>query len=167
MRIVEESGIEFDFTAAASVMRPDKEPSGGVWPNVDFRVDEGERELWIEVKSWHPSRFKTQSERIAKTKEFIGKLSSDELRKKLVAKFLGTSAYLAWTGVFVPKKVIYVMLLDSEPLRRDQAALLVSFKDRLKPRFPTTPPWTHSITHVVMDLETFQARFARYPCRRI
>ena len=165
MRIVEESGIEFDFTAAESVMRPDKEPSGGVWPNVDFRVDEGERELWIEVKSWHPSRFKTQLERIAKTKEFIGKLSSDEFGRRIVSKFLGTTAYLAWTGEFAPKKVVYVVLLDSAHPRR--SPLLVSFKDRLKPRFPTTPPWTHSITHVVMDLETFQARFARYPCRRI
>ena len=164
---LQESGIEFDFTGANAVVRPDKEPFGGVWPNVDFRVDEGTRELWIEVKSWHPSRFKTFEERTAKTNEFLGNVASDRFREKLVAKFLGTTAYLAWTGTFEPKKVLYVLLLDSAPLRSDQAALLGPFKDKLKQAFPKAHPWSHFITHVVMDLETFQRQFARYSCARV
>lgn len=162
-----ESGIEFDFSAATAVVRPDKEPSGGVCPNVDFRVDEATRKLWIEVKSWHPSRFKTVDERAAKTREFLGKLTSGEFREKLVAKFLGTSAYPAWTGTFVAKPLTYVIVLDSAPLRRDQAALLGPFKDKLKQSFPKAAPWRAPIAHVVMDLETFRTQFAHYACRRV
>ena len=165
MNVYRESEIEFDFTNANAVVRPDREPFGGVWPNVDFRVDEGSRELWIEVKSWHPSRFKTVAERIDVQKEFAGKIGSEEFGRRIIAKFLGTTAYLAWTGAFAPKPIVYVVLLDSVHPRR--SALLLSFKDRLRPRFPKTHPWSHPITHVVMDLETFKATYARYPCARV
>ena len=166
MRIVEESGIEFDFTNAASLALHDRaRPTGegnGTWPGVDFRVDEGARELWIEVKSWVR---KTQPERVAAEKEFPKVLASEDLRVWIVDKFLGTTAFLAWTGTFAPKEVIYVVLFDSS--RRDRTALLVSFKDRLRASFPKTSPWTHRIDYVVLDLETFQTVFPHFPCRRV
>ena len=163
---VEESGIEFDFSGAVTAVRHDESPPKGegnkVWPGVDFRVDEGSREIWIEVKSW---RRKNQAERIAADKEFPKVLASEEFRAWIVDKFLGTTAYLAWTGAFAPKPLIYVVLLDFP--RRDHRALLGPFNQRLRATFPKTAPWTHSITHVVVDLETFQKQFARYPCERV
>ena len=162
----QESGIEFDFTSAVAAVRHDESPPKGegnkVWPGVDFRVDEGSRELWIEVKSWVR---KKQAEQIAADREFPKALASEDLRMWIVDKFLGTTAYLAWTGAFVARRVLYVIVLDSP--RRDRTALLGAFSQRLRASFPKTHPWTHPVVHLVTDLETFQTQFVQYPCRRV
>lgn len=169
MSVYEESGLRFDFTSAQQSVLHDKDtPHDGntFWPGVDFRVFESDRELWIEVKSWSFKRIVERTERQQAKKDFARKLlesATEEFRNDIVAKFLGTTAYLVWSGKGIPQLVYYVIFL--EPPNRGSRALLGPFQTRLRDQFKNAQarPWGQRIKYKVVDMAEFRKEFPAYP----
>ena len=172
MSVYEESGFAFDFTAALNSAVHDKDaPHDGntFWPGVDFRVFSTGKEVWVEVKSWSFKKILDSVERKSAKKDYRTKLlqgRADEFRDDIVGKFLGTTSYLAWSGLGVPNRVFYIVFL--EPPDRGSAALLGPFRDRLRDEFKNAQsrPWGHKIMYEVVDLARFQSLFPNYPVKR-
>ena len=172
MSIYEESGFLFDFTSASNSTIHDKAfPNDGntFWPGVDFRVFEGHREVWIEVKSWRRKLVHDKVERRTTQKDFARKLIDDaasEFRDDIVSKFLGTTSYLAWSGNDIPRAVLYIVFL--EPPNRGSRPLLLSFQDRLRDQFKNaqTRSWGKRIAYRVVDMAGFQELFPHYAVKR-
>ena len=174
MRIYEESGFRFDFTAANdSVIHDKADPHDGntFWPGVDFRaIENNAHEIWIEVKSWDFKRFLDRTARKQAKGDFLAKFvreGAEEFRNDIVAKFLGATCYLAWSGTGIPQSVHYVVLL--EPPDRGSRALLGPFQDRLRDQFKQAQArsWGHRIIYQVVDLAEFQRQFPNYPTKRV
>lgn len=168
MSIFREPPFEFDFTSASASYRHDEPlPHDGnkVWPGVDFRVQEHSMQLWIEVKSWSFKAILKKAERHKASRDWRQKVASDSLRDAIVAKFVGTTAYLHWSGIGPPARVHYIVLL--EPPDRASRPLLGPFRDRLRNEFKnaTSSPWGRSISYEVVDLDAFQAKYPGYPVR--
>jgi len=155
-----ESGITLDFAAARSAVRHDSADGHGnrVWPGVDFCVEDDAELLWVEVKNWQPSGLPARL-RGAKRRAFVGALKSGSLVRGLRGKFLGTTAFLAWTGQADLRPVRYIALV--EPLRPTDSPLLMAVNDRL--RSPMAGPWRCGITVAIMGLAEWNARFSDYP----
>lgn len=169
MRIEAESGIEFDFSAATDLRKHDKPLIHGgegnsVWKGIDFRVELPGEWLWIEVKSWDLSSI-APARRGGQQRRFVSKMKSEVFGLELRSKFFGTTAFLAWTGSFQPTKVVYVLIL--QPPRPLDKALLVTFWDmRLKPAIPSpNPPWTHSLSCAVVDVNDWNLLYPTLPAR--
>ena len=168
MSVYKESGFTFDFGAASAIAVHDKaDPHDGntFWPGVDFRVADGGREVWIEVKSWSYRRILDRVERRGAMKDYEAKLAqktTEEFRDEIVAKFLGTSCYLGWSGLGIQPRVLYVVFL--EPPDRGSRALLGPFRDRLRDEFKNAQarPWGKRIGHCVVDLQGFQQKLPGY-----
>lgn len=165
MSIFREPPFEFDFTAAPACFRHDEPlPHDGnnVWPGVDFSVQEHSRQLWIEVKSWSFKAILKKAERHKASRDWRLKVASDSLRDAIVAKFIGTTAYLHWSGIGLPERVDYIVLL--EPPNRSSRPLLGPLRDRLRDEFKkaNSRPWGTKISYEVVDLNGFRARCPRY-----
>ncbi len=180
MTLYQESGFRFDFTAAShSAIHdrggPDEDnlntatPRDGntFWPGIDFRVTEDSREVWVEVKSWSYKLILQKDERLKARKDYTRKMGADEFRADILQKFLGTTSYLAWSGMTVPTRVFYVVFL--EPPDRSSAALLLPFQDKLRHEFKNAQarPWGGKIKYEVVDLARFRALFPTYPVTRV
>ena len=173
MSVYEESGFRFDLSAADHSVIHDKadlHDGNTFWPGVDFRVFEGDSQIWIEVKSWDFKMFLDRMERKQVKRDFFAKFikeGADEFRNAIVAKFLGTTCYLAWSGLGVPQSVHYVVFL--EPPDRGSRPLLGPFQDRLRDQFKQAQarPWGHRITYQVVDLAEFQRQFSNYATERV
>jgi len=174
MSVYQESGFEFDFTSAPYSIIHDKDfPQDGntFWPGVDFRIFEAEREVWIEVKSWSFKLILDKIERRTAKKDFTRKLlkdAADEFRNDIMAKFLGTTSYLVWSGNSIPHKVLYLVFL--EPPDRGSRPLLGPFQDRLRDQFKNAQarrPWGKRIAYRVVDLKEYQQMFPNYPVKRV
>jgi hypothetical protein len=173
MNIYHESGFAFDFSAAVGSVVHDKDaPHDGntFWPGVDFRVLETDGQVWIEVKSWSFKTIIDKIERQQAKKDFAAKMiarSADEFRDDIVAKFLGTTCYLYWSGLELPQRVNYIVFL--EPPDRGSRALLGPFQDRLRNQFKSAQarPWGRRIQYRVVDLAEFQKAFPKYPVTRL
>ena len=173
MSVYQESGFQFDFTAAVQSVIHDKDlPHDGntFWPGVDFRVFEDDREVWIEVKSWSFKLILDKIERRQAKKDYQNKLLGDaagEFRRDIVEKFLGTSCYLAWAQHSMPQEVYYVVFL--EPPNKGSQPLLGPFQDRLRDQFKNAQarPWGKRIKYRVVNIEQFQKEFPNYPIARL
>lgn len=166
MSVFREPPFEFDFTSAIGSYRHDEplpDDGNNFWPGVDFRVVENARHIWIEVKSWSFKAILRRADRHKASRDWRIKVDSDSLRDAIVAKFFGTTAYLYWSGLGLPSRVHYVVLL--EPPNRTSAALLGPFRDRLRDQFKNAQarPWGARISYEVVDLASFQARYPNYP----
>ena len=170
MSIYEESGFQFDFTAANfSAIHDKATPHDGntIWKGIDFRVFENnDHQIWIEVKSWDLKRFANQPARRKAKDQFCAKLTENGA-DDIVRKFLGTTCYLAWSGLGIPQSVHYVVFL--EPPDRGSRPLLGPFQDRLRGQFKQAQArdWGGRITYQVVDLAQFQRQFPNYPTKRV
>ena len=166
MSVFVESDIEFDFTKATSVIEHDKISGHGNshWPGIDFCVEDAAGWIWLEVKSWDAGRFPA-SRRGGQRWSFISKMRSSSYTKELRVKFLGTTAYLAWTGQFTPAPTSFILLF--EPPAPIDAALLVTQSHRIRSLIPNLSKWSHPIAAVVLPLAEWNARFPDYPARKV
>jgi hypothetical protein len=130
VKICSEGNIEFDFSSARTVFEHDKTtpncddgstPDGNTgWPGVDFRIEDSSGWIWLEIKDW---KGKMRG-------SYRWKMSNKAFAEEMRAKFLGTTAHLAWTNRFVSSPVRYVLLF--EPPRGFDAHLLGPFQDLVR-----------------------------------
>ena len=78
-------------------------------------------------------------------------------------KFLGTTAFLAWTNTFTSAPTRFVLLF--QPPHPLDAALLVTFQNRIKSQVPNLQVWHEPIFVAVLDLEEWNRRYPDYPAR--
>lgn len=165
MSVFIESRIEFDFTRAVSAVPHDKPAPGhgnSLWPGVDFCIQEGTDWLWLEVKSWDPAPI-LPKDRGGSRWSFLCKMRSKEFAKEARGKFLGTTAFLAWSNRLPLAPTRYILLF--EPPRPLDAALLVTFQTRLKPQVPDLAVWAAPVFVAVLDLAEWNRRYPDYPAR--
>ena len=160
-----ESGIEFDFTKALFVKEHDKPLSptsdgNTIFGGVDFRIEDAQGLLWIEVKSWHLSRFSSK-DRGGQTRSFLAKMQSKSLPLTIRSKFLGTTAFYAWNAIPLPEKLRFVILL--EPPRSQDMALMVAFQDRMRSKMNPPRSWRLKLTLNVVTLAGWNLYFSDYP----
>lgn len=168
MNIYEEPPFSFDFSLAKQCARHDKpspEDGNTFWPGVDFRIIESNREVWIEVKSWKCKSLQNRTERKRIQSDFDKKFVNkdiDEFRDAIVSKFLGTTCYLAWSGIGVPNKVCYIIFL--EPPNRGSNPFLLTFARHLGNGFKNAQArsWGRRIQVKVVNMTEFQ-RELPYP----
>jgi hypothetical protein len=167
--VLEESGIEFDFSKALSVRIHDKTLDQGgegntLWNGVDFRVELVDQSLWIEVKSWDYRRIDPRR-RGGQQRNFISKMRSKQFGNEIRSKFYGTSAFLVWTNNFQPKDTVFVILFQP-PRPVDKALLGTLMQKRITPAFPRrNAPWTNELTCVVVDLADWNRLYPEFPAR--
>ena len=165
MSVFAESNIEFDFTRAASAIQHDKPTPGhgnSIWKGVDFCIQDGEEQLWLEVKSWDPSHI-APMRRGGSRRSFLCKMKSRAFTAEILLKFLGTTAFLAWTNNFTLAPTTYVLLF--QPPRPLDAALLVTFQSRIASRISRPKIWHKPIFVAVLNLDEWNQRYPEYPAR--
>ena len=165
MSVFVESRIEFDFSQAINAVQHDKPAPGhgnSVWPGVDFCLQDGAEQFWLEVKSWDPAHL-APKDRGGNRRSFLCKLKSKAFMSEMRSKFLGTTAFLAWTNNFTPAPTRFVLLF--QPPRPLDAALLVTFQSRIKAQVPNLRAWQQPIFVAVMDLDEWNRRYPEYPAR--
>jgi hypothetical protein len=159
-----ERQMEFDLTAAVSVTKHDAQGGRGnnLWPGVDFRIEQPSEWIWLEVKSWDPTHIQAK-DRGGTRWSFICKMRSKVYTKEMRGKFLGTSAFLAWTNALPLATTRYVLLF--QPPQPLDSALLGTLMTRLQSQIPNLPIWAAPITVSVLNLEQWNVRFPQYPAR--
>ncbi len=126
-----EGDIVFDFSLARTVFEHDttatkcdggSTPDGntGGWKGVDFRLEDDEGWIWLEIKDWRGQMRGSYSYKMQNRKFAV------EMRYK----FLGTTAHLAWKSMFTPVPVRYVLLF--EPPTTADHYLLAPFQDLIR-----------------------------------
>ena len=165
MSVFIESGIEFDFTNAVSVVQHDKPAPGhgnSVWPGVDFCIEEPPDWIWLEVKSWDPARI-APKDRGGNRRSFICKMKSKAFTKEMRDKFLGTTAFLTWRGIFPLAPTRFILLF--QPPHVLDSALLVTFQSRIKSQVPNLSLWQAPVFVAVLYLAEWNRRYPQYPAR--
>lgn len=165
MSVFIESRIEFDFTQSVSVTPHDARPGGhgnSVWPGVDFCIEDGGECIWLEVKSWDPTHVPAK-DRGGQRWSFICKMRSKEYAKEMRGKFLGTTAFLAWSRRFSLAPTRYILLF--EPPHMLDSALLVTFQSRVKSQVPNLRSWAEPVFVAVLDTAEWNRRYPQYPAR--
>lgn len=165
MNVFAESNIEFDFTHAVGAIQHDKPAPGhgnSVWKGVDFCVQDGSEQLWLEVKSWDPAYYPARR-RGGTRWSFICKMKSEAFTTEMLFKFLGTTAFLTWTNNFTLAPTTYVLLF--QPPRPLDAALSGTFQSRIASRVSRPKIWHQPIYVAVLDLDEWNRRYPEYPAR--
>lgn len=165
MSVFLEQTLEIDFTNAVSVVPHDNRPGGqgnSIWPGVDFCLQDGPDWIWLEVKNWDPTHI-APNRRGGTRWSFICKMQSKTFTKEVRDKFLGTTAFLAWTGTFPLAPTRFILLF--EPPHALDAALLVTFQTRLKAQIPDHVLWQQAVHVAVLNLAQWNQRFPDYPAR--
>jgi hypothetical protein len=160
--VLVESNIEFDFSRATQVIEHDKQAGDGnsVWPGVDFRIEDPPGWIWLEVKSWDPTHI-APARRGGTRWSFICKMKSKPFAAEMRNKFLGTTAFLAWTNAFPLSDTRYIILfVPPKPLDK---ALLGTHNQLLRGHFPKTAPWAQPIRVSVLTIAEWNLRFPQYP----
>ncbi len=162
---VQESEIEFDFSAAHTCDKHDE--TNKVLDAVDFILDEPTRSVWLEVKNFEGKSIAPRMRGGARRK-FLAKMRVQNgfYRDELRAKFVGTAAFFWLTSVPFSKPVVYVVLLESP---RFDSALKLHAKEMMRKLIPTRgshlAPWAHKVTVAVVDVTEWNLRFPDYPAR--
>jgi hypothetical protein len=165
--VLTESSIEFDFTQAISVIEHDRPAPGhgnSTWPGVDFCITEQGGWIWLEVKNWDPT-YIAPNRRGGSRWSFVSKMRSKSFSRDMRNKFLGTTAFLAWRGLFAPVSMQLVLLF--QPPQPLDTALLVTLQTRMSSLVPNLSVWTHPIYVSVLDLTEWNLRYRQYPARLI
>jgi hypothetical protein len=167
MSIFQESGIEFDFSQAITLIKYDEE--NRVFPSIDFLITDLQGQLWIEIKSGRLSRFPARF-RGGQRRAFLAKMKQRKdqpFARELREKFMGTCTYLALTGNPPASSICYIMLLESMPTDK---ALRIHMMDRMQKLLRTNtrkPPWIYPVSVVVLDVAEWNARLPEYPARLV
>ncbi len=165
MSVFKESGIEFDFTRAQSVVKHDEAPRNTFWSGVDFCIEDSPDEsIWLEVKSWNPARMEPKW-RGGNQRRFVSEMKSAAFSLKMRSKFFGTSAFFGWQGDPLPETVRYILVF--EPPRRIDSALTLAFSHKIKSQIapPKSVAWRSRINVSVLGLSEWNQRFPDYPAR--
>ena len=78
------------------------------------------------------------------------------------AKFLGTTAFLAWKGIFRKTPLDYVLLFEPHP--RADPSLNAPFQDLIRSELPI--PRHLDIRVFVMNLEKWNQTYPDYPAKK-
>jgi hypothetical protein len=163
MSIYTESGIEIDLTNTPTHEKHDA--INTVWAGVDFVIDETNRQVWLEMKSWS-SRVISPHRRGGQRRSYLSKMRGGKFPKELREKLLGTCSFLTLTGNPPSAPLLYILLLESAPT---DTALRVHMMTRLRGLVPTrgvsARPWQHPISVIVVDVAEWNVRFPQYPAR--
>ena len=166
MSVFIESRIEFDFTDAIRVVQHDKPVPGHgntVWPGTDFCIKESVNEsIWLEVKNWDPTHI-APKDRGGCRWSFICKMKSKTFAKDMRNKFLGTTAFLAWTDNYLLEPTKFVLLF--QPPHTLDVALLGTLQTRLQSQIPNLSIWQASIRVSILDVGEWNMRFSQFPAR--
>jgi hypothetical protein len=164
--VFQESGIEFDFTAASSAEKFDS--ASRVFPSVDFLVTDTYGQLWVEVKSWRVSRFPPRN-RGGQRRAFLAKLRLGKdapFPRELREKFLGTCTQLTLTGTPPTTDICYIVVLESD--RPLDSQLRTHLMDRLRQQLRTSArqnPWVFPISVAVVNTAEWNQQLSFYPAR--
>lgn len=162
MSVIVESGIEIDFTPAVSVVKHDLLNS--VWPGVDYIIDDGAQEIWLEIKNWEPTGMSAKR-RGGQRWSFLCKMRSKTFfREELRGKFLGTTSFLCYTGTPPIRPVLYVVLLESP---RFDPVLMPHVNDRMRGLLRPHVAWRPPIAVAVLNVSEWNSRFPHYPARTL
>ena len=175
MSVYVESGIEFDFSRAMSVIEYENlfaslpgasaTQRNTFWPGVDFCIEDTSGDaIWMEVKNWEPSSL-LPKERGGNRWSFLCKMKSKPFAQEMRGKFLGASSFFAWDSRTLPSSVLFLLLF--EPPHPMDAALLLAFSHRVKSQImpPKILRWRNSISVSAVTLSEWNARFPDYPAR--
>ncbi len=165
MSVFIESRIKLDFSNAVRVVPHDGRAGGqgnSVWPGVDFCIEEGPEWIWLEIKNWDPAHIPAK-DRGGSRWSFICKMKSKAYAKEMRNKFLGTTAFLAWKGIFPLAPTRFILLF--EPPRPLDSALMVTFQSRVRSQVPDLTFWAQPIFVAVLDLAEWNRRYPQYPAR--
>lgn len=91
-------------------------------------------------------------------------MRSKEFTAEVRGKFLGTSAYLAWTNQFPSTRVRYILVF--EPPQPLDAALLVTQSTALRSQIPNLRKWSQPISVAVLTMAEWNMRFPDYPANK-
>lgn len=162
MKTCVEGDIEFDFSLARTVREHDttmpkcdegSAPDGNTyWPGVDFRIEDDNGWIWLEVKDWRG--------RMAGS--FGHKMRSKDYAEQMRGKFLGTTAFLAWNQTFQSDPVRYILLF--EPPTTFDRSLLAPFQDLVRKEMNAAGRL--NINTYVMRLDGWNAVFDYFPARK-
>ena len=161
MTLCLESDIEFDFTAAKRVVAHDpnckcegtfEEDGNSLFPCIDFRIEDNEGWVWMEVKNWR-GRMRGS---------FRHKVRSETFAEEMRCKFLGTAAFLAFHSLFSPVPIRYILLF--EPPNRDDIGMLAPFQDIVRRKMPNARRLEISV--FVMDIDRWNELFVQFPARK-
>lgn len=153
-----ESAIGFDFTAATLIEKHDH--INRVFKAVDFIIEDGNAEIWLEVKNWDPSRIPANHRRNQR-RMFLRRIRGERFcQDELLGKFVGTSAFRFHNGQTRLGALKYVVVLN-EP-RLDRATLL-RLNDKL---INLIQPASHVLPVIVavVDRVTWNREFPHLPC---
>lgn len=163
MSVYRESGIDLDLTAATAHEKHDA--VNRVFGGVDFVIEATGQSIWLEMKSWSPSRFFPRK-RGGQRRSFLAKMGSGKFVGELRGKFLGTCSFLTLTGSAPSGKIVYALLLESDP---GDAALRSHLMTRMRGQLPThgpaNRPWAAGtkVYVAVLDVNEWNARYAEFP----
>ncbi len=147
MSVFEESGLEFDFSAAISATKHDTVNT--VFKGVDFVVTDRDGHLWVEVKSWSPNVIPPHR-RGGQRRSYLSKMGR-------LGRRGGTL-----TGAPPNAPVRYVMLLESVPTDAALRSHLMTRMRNVIRRQGAASPWTHPVEVAVVDVAEWSARFSMY-----
>jgi hypothetical protein len=160
--IVVESGIEIDLTHARNYVKHDD--VNRIWPGVDFVIDNGAETLWLELKNWEPFDLPPHR-RGGQRRSFLCKMRSNVFfRETLLRKFLGTTAYMSFTGAMPTMPVVYIILLESPKL---DSALRLHANNRMRELLRPHAAWTPAIRVAVLNVADWNALYPQYPARTL
>jgi hypothetical protein len=165
MPVCKESGIEFDFNVAKQVHAHDMKcqctgkygrDDNSLWPGVDFRIEDAEGWLWLEVKNWRVSA------RNSYTRKMRSKAFAGEMREKL----LGTAAFLASRKKpdAFPSPLTLVFLFQPPPSADPGLQGIAYQLIREQIHSALTPL---NISFVVVDIARWNQKFPDYPAKQI
>lgn len=162
MSVLDESRIRFDFSRATSVTKHDDRhgDGNGIWPGVDFRIQESQGWIWLEVKNWDPTHIAAKY-RGGNRWSFMCKMRRKAFTKDVREKFVGTTAFLTWKNIFPLVPTQYVLLF--QPPHPLDSALLVTFQTRLQSQLPNLRIWAAPMTVTVLDATEWNQRYPDYP----
>jgi hypothetical protein len=159
--IVVESEIEIDLTHAIKYDKHDA--VNNVWPAVDFIIDNGAEYLWLEIKNYEQSSIPLRR-RGGQRWKFLCEMRGKPFFRELRGKFLGTTAYLSFTGDMPTKPIVYIILLESPKL---DSALKQRAMDRMRELLRPHHTWTPSIAVAVVNVADWNALYPHYPAKTL
>lgn len=166
MKRIDEHPFKFLFPDGTDCKKHDSTLLGDdgnkIWQGIDIRVVEHSREVWVEVKCWSFKKILERARRHATKRDFQLRAASVDLRNEIVQKFLTTTAFLSWSRIGVPEKVLFEVFL--EPPNAGSSPLLGPSRDALRDEFKNAQsrPWGNRIAFRVVDKQGCARLFTTY-----
>lgn len=159
MAIAEESNLRFDFGDHEYAFHDQRGDGNTNWKGVDFRIKLEVGWLWLEVKNYN----RTDEQEAQRASNSYQKVTEKGGLMIFTEKFLGTTAFLAWSEKFNAEPLHYVVLLEP-PLNAD-AAILSTATQELKSNIQ--PMAGKRVKVAVVNLAGWNQFYPEFPAKLI